>query len=118
QEATHVIGKRRAETIIGDLMLQQPGFGFRYIQGFSQQVGQQENFDILIAQYLSEFVVLLTGTLNGQDIVEQQILAVGGGQTLQTEVGAVQHNAAQLANFRTYIKFAHDYIPSSSGPCE
>ncbi|MNC38382.1 hypothetical protein D3C75_869810 [compost metagenome] len=118
QEAAHVIGQCGAEAIIGDLVLQQPGFGFRHIQGFGQQVGQQEDFDILIAQYLSEFVVLLTGTFNGQDVIEQQILAVGRGQALQTEVGAVQHDAAQLANFRTYIKFAHDYIPSSSGPCE
>ncbi|EKB09716.1 hypothetical protein HMPREF1170_00675 [Aeromonas veronii AMC35] len=99
-------------------MLQQPGFGFRHIKCFRQQIGQQENFDILIAQYLSEFVVLLTGTFNRQDVIEQQILAVGRSQTLQTEVGAVQHDTAQLANFRTYIKFAHDYIPSSSGPCE
>lgn len=98
--------------------MQQPGFGFGHIQGFSQQIGQQENFDILIAQHLSEFVVLLTGAFNRQDVIKQQVLAVGGGQTLQTEVGAVQHDTAQLANFRTYIKFAHDYIPFSSGPCE
>ena len=118
QEAAHVVGQGSAEAIVGDLVLQQPGFGFRHVQGFRQQIGQEEDFDILIAQYLSEFVVLLTGTFHRQDVVKQQILAVGRGQTLQTEVGAVQHDTAQLANFRTYIKFAHDDIPSSSGPCE
>ena len=112
QEAAHVIGKGRPETIIGDLMLQQPGLGFRHIQGLGQQLGQQEHLHILIPQHLGELVVFFTGPLNGEDIVKQQILAVGRRQALETEIGAMQHDTAQLANFRTYIKFAHGYIPS------
>ena len=99
-------------------MLQQPGFGFRHIQGFGQQIGQQEDFDILIAQYLGELDMLFTSPLDREDIIEQQVLTVGRCQTFETEIGAMQHDTTQLANFRTYIKFAHGYIPSFWGPCE
>ena len=60
-----------------------------------QQVVEQQHLDAALAHQVDERVVLLAGAPHPDHVVEEQLVAVGGGQPLVREVRAVHHHGAQ-----------------------
>ncbi len=75
-----------------------------------KEVAEVQHLDPSLAQRLRQRVVLLAGPLDPQDVVEQQLLAVGGRQPLELEAGAVQHDPPQAPHFGIDVQ-AHDPSP-------
>ena len=60
-----------------------------------QQLVQQQHLDPARAHQVDERVELLAGAPHPDHVVEQQVVAVGGGQALVREVRAVDHHGVQ-----------------------
>src|SRR5919106_1350481 len=67
-------------------------------EGAGQQVGEVENLDVMVAQRLREGVVLVLGSADPRDAVEEEFVVVPGGEPLQLGSGAMQQDCAKPAD--------------------
>ncbi|HZL95156.1 MAG TPA: hypothetical protein VFB99_15985 [Vicinamibacterales bacterium] len=50
------------------------------------------------AHLLDELIVLVLGSLDPEDVVEQQVVVVGGRQSLEAQLRPMHHHLSQLAD--------------------
>ena len=114
-------GEDRGDLLRAQLALQHPLARGRIRERLGQQLVEQQHLDAALAHHVDERVELLPRAAHPDDVVEQQLVAVRGGQSLVGEVGAVDDHAAERADLRSDAKFGgggwccHGYSSLSSG---
>jgi hypothetical protein len=82
----------------------------------TEQILEQEHLDAVIAHLRGELVVLILRTLDPQHVVEQQIVVIRRGQSLQTELGSMHHHLPEPAHLRVNAECRHlSSVPDSVG---
>ena len=71
-------------------------------QRVDQQVDQQQHLDPATAQHLGERVVLVLRAVHPGDAVEQQLVVVARGESLEFRAGPVQQHRAQRADLAVH----------------
>jgi hypothetical protein len=61
---------------------------------------QQQNLDATLAHDVDEGVELLPGMPHPDHVVEEQLMAVGGGESLVREVRTMHHHRPELSDLR------------------
>jgi hypothetical protein len=79
--------------------VQKPGPGCINGQDLFQHVAKIVDLNVALAEGIDESVVLLASLLDPEDVVEQQGAAVVRGQTLEAEVGTMNQDLAEPADF-------------------
>ena len=91
------------------------GLGDR-VEDLGHELLEVEHLDTLIAQGLSEGVVLLLGDLQERNVVEQQSLELVGGQIEQLLAGPVQADLLQRPDLGSDMQtFRHCLLPFFPG---
>src|SRR6266516_1401978 len=72
-----------------------------------EQVAEQQDLDPALAEHLRERPVFQLRPLDPHDLVEQQLVDVGGSEPGQLEVRLVEQDAAKPADLRADIEPLH-----------
>ncbi len=89
-------------------------------QRFGQEILDVEHLGAPALEHLHEGVVLSLRLLDPEHIVEQQIVVIAWGESLQTQFGPVDDDLAQRPNFGLNSIVAHCRLLLRShqcGPC-
>src|SRR4029450_5616088 len=108
QRAPDLVDERHADRVLGGRDLDQPATPLvARGQRLREQVAEQEDLDAALTHLVDEPVVLVLRALDPQDVVEQQLVMVRGGQSLEAEPRPVDHALAELAHFRIGTEVRH-----------
>ena len=99
-------GRRQGQIVSlqGQNLVQQGGADLRLPQDMGQAVAEVHHLHPVVPQQIREGVVFLLRLLHPQDVVEEQLVLVVDGETLQLLAGTVEHDPLQLADFRAHAK--------------
>ena len=69
------------------------------VQDIGEQITQFEDIDVTLAHEFDEEIVVTLSLGDVQDIVEEQIVAVGRSETIVCATGPAHHDTSQCADF-------------------
>ncbi len=81
--------------VLGDELVRQTGIG----ENVGEEVGDVEDLGACVAHDPGEGIVLLLGSFEPDQLVEQQLILGGGGDAREFEVGAVDDDGREASDF-------------------
>ncbi len=91
--------------------VEQPFARLRVLHRLLQQLAHEEDLDVAVAHHVDEGVMLDPSLLDPDDVVEQQLLAVRGGQPTEREARTVDDDLSQLTDFGMNSVGRHSAAP-------
>ncbi|SFF72757.1 hypothetical protein SAMN05443635_101457 [Roseobacter denitrificans OCh 114] len=98
QPRAHALGKANTDSLWRNDPVEHEGPGFRVVQRLSQEILYIENFNAALLHIGNKLGMVPARLLYPQNIVEQQIFAVSGGQAIMRERRPRYDYPPQLAN--------------------
>ena len=77
-------------------------------QSFGKKVAQVVDLHAPLPHAGHELIVLVLSALHPDDVVEEQVVVIGGGEPLEAQLGAMHDHLAQLAYLGMYAERVHE----------
>ena len=94
EPAAHFIGQANADGIGGDLAIENPRQGLLVLHDVGQQVVHFQHIDAALAHLGDEVEMVTLGLVDPDHVVEEQFIAVAGGQSLVRQSRGADHHLA------------------------
>ncbi len=100
EERAHLIGRRPADRVGRRDGLDQRATGFvAGGQRLREHVVGVADLHPALTHHRDERVVFALGLFHPEHVVEEQLVVIGGGQTLEAEIRAMDHHLAEFSDF-------------------
>ena len=107
---THLFGQFNIHKVDAKLAVKHPRAGLSIGHRLSQQVVHLQHLDAALDHRAGEGIVVVAGLRNPQHIVKQQLMAIGGGESLLRKPWAAHQHFAQASYFRMQ-SLGHGHLP-------
>ena len=95
----------------GDPAVEHEAARLGILECLRQHLVQIQHLDPALLHLEPEIVVVLLGLMHPDHVVEQQIVAVAGGEAQMGEPGPADHHRPQLADLRVNAELSHRAPP-------
>ncbi|MNZ27311.1 hypothetical protein D3C78_445270 [compost metagenome] len=99
------IDQADADLVVGELAVEDPLQCFLVLHDVGEQVVHFQDIDAALAHLGDEVEVVALGLVDPDHVVEQQLVAVVGGQAHMCEPRRADHYLMQFAGFRMNAEF-------------